>query len=77
MYALIVEDADRMVVVSHVAWDTSESLYVDHEEVRQREWRKASSFLEWVRKNHPDWKIFEKYFDIEIREGELTFVESE
>ena len=73
MYALIVLDADGGTVVRHVAWDTSESLYVDHEEVRQREWGKASSFLEWVRKNHPEWTIFETDFDIEIREGELVF----
>jgi len=73
MYALIVEEADRTVVVQHVAWDSSEPLCVDHEEVRQREWRKASSFLEWVRKNHPEWTIFETDFDIEIREGELVF----
>ncbi len=77
MYALIVEDADGNVVVSHVAWDSSEPLYVDHEEVSQREWRKASRFLDWVSKNKSDWKIFESNFDIEVRRGKLTFVESE
>ena len=73
MYALVVLDADGGTVVRHVAWDNSDSLYVDYEGVFQREWRKASSFLEWVRKNYPEWTVLEKDFDIDIWEGELVF----
>ena len=77
MYALIVEDADGNVVVSHVAGDSSESICVDHEEVPQYEYGKAYRFVEWVELNKPNWKIFESNFDIEVRQGKLTFVESE
>lgn len=65
-FALLILDKDGYEVVSHVANNADDTVYVESSQeygLPYSEWRKAHYLTDWVRVNKPDWTIRSKAFE--------------